>query len=74
MEAGYDEVERENERAYVVFPLPGLPEFCGILTTVSGRSLREAKREDRIALEEEMRHEEEKRKRKMAKMGTAGRA
>ena len=55
MEAGYGEVERENERAYVFFvslSRSRLPECCVILTIISGCSLREAKREDRIALEE----------------------
>jgi protein SPT2 len=76
MEAGYDEVERENEKAYVIFfslP-PPLLQLCGVLTTIPDCSLREAKREDRIALEEETRHEEEKRKRKMARMTAVGRA
>jgi len=62
-----------REKMRVFFSL-SLPEFCGILTIISGCSLREAKREDRIALEEEMRHEEEKRKRKMAKIAGGGRA
>ena len=66
--------ERMRGRMWLFFAPSRLPEFGGILTIISGCSLREAKREDRIALEEETQREEEKWKRMMARMAGGGRA